>query len=194
MADLIENYIYLYHLGKEGNFILLPTYPQQISDTLQANFSQTNPLSRSAPIFSYSNSGPRTMQINLSLHRDMMSQLNYNLSDYNLSECPGEDYVDRIIAELQAIALPRYDDSLKMVNPPMVAIRFGNEIYIKGIVNGSVSVEYSGPILPNNKYALVNISFTVTEVDPYDAETVAVSGSFRGLNKTLERRLYKNNK
>ena len=81
-----------------------------------------------------------------------------------------------------------------MVNPPMVAIRFGNEIYIKGIVNGSVSVEYSGPILPNNKYALVNISFTVTEVDPYDAETVAVSGSFRGLNKTLERRLYKNNK
>ena len=188
MADLIENYIYLYHIDK---FILLPTYPESVSDNLSASFQSSNPLSRSAPIYSYSYSGPRTLQVNLSLHRDMMSQLNYNLSNYNISLYPGEDYIDRVIAELQSIALPRYDASVKMVDPPMIALRFGNEIYIKGIVNGGIGVTYSGPILPNNKYALVNISFTINEIDPDDAETVAVSGSYRGLNKTLERRLYK---
>ena len=43
----------------------------------------------------------------------------------------------------------------------------------------------------NDKYALATISFTVQEVEPYDADLVAISGSFRGLNATLERNLWK---
>ena len=78
-----------------------------------------------------------------------------------------------------------------MIDPPMVALRFGNEIYIKGIVNGGIGITYSGPIGYDNKYKLVQIQFTITEVDPYDAETVQIGGSFRGLSRTLERRLYK---
>ena len=76
-----------------------------------------------------------------------------------------------------------------MVDPPMVAVRFGNDIYIKGVVTGSVSVDYSPPILETNKYAVVTIGFEVSEVDPYDASMVAQAGSFRGLDKSLERRL-----
>ena len=38
---------------------------------------------------------------------------------------------------------------------------------------------------------MADISFTVTEVDPYDAQTVAKMGSFRGLDRTLEKNLYK---
>ena len=184
--NLITNYIYLYHLNK---FILLPTYPQQIQDSMSANFNSTTPLSRSAPIFSYSNSGPRSLQISLSLHRDMMTQINYNVSDIDLEL--GDDYVDTIIKNLQAIAVPKYNNSIKLVDPPMIALRFGNEIYIKGVVTGGISVTYSGPILENDKYALVDISFNVSEVDPYDAVQVANQGSFRGLNKTLERRLFR---
>lgn len=67
--ELIENYIYLYHTNQ---FILLPTYPEQISDSLGVNFNSTSLLARSAPIFSYSNSGPRSLRISLHLHRDMM--------------------------------------------------------------------------------------------------------------------------
>lgn len=78
-----------------------------------------------------------------------------------------------------------------MVDPPSVAIRFGNEIFIKGIINGSITVSYSGPILDNNKYSVVDIGFTVYETSPYSADEVAKSGSFRGLDKTLERRLYR---
>ena len=162
--NMIENYIYLYHLDK---FIVLPTYPETIQDTLSATFASTSALARSAPIFSYSHSGPRSMQISLSLQREMMEQINYQNSNINLSEVKiGDDYVDTMINELQAIALPKYASSAKMVNPPMVAVRFGNDVYIKGIVDGGVTVTYEGPILPNNKYSIVKVSFVVKEVDP----------------------------
>ena len=186
---LIENYIYLYHIDK---FILIPTYPESLADSSSATFASTNPLARSAPIYSYSFSGPRTLQINLKFHREMLNQINLHNSNINLDEMEiGADYVDVMIKHLQTMALPKYDSSIKMVNPPMIAVRFGNEIYIKGVVQGGVSVTYSGPILENDKYAVVDVSFTVYEVDPYDAESVQTLGSFRGLNKTLERRIYK---
>ena len=188
--NMIEKYIYLYHIDK---FIVLPTYPEQISDQLPATFNQTSPLSRSAPIFSYSNSGPRQLTITLSLHRELMTQINYGVSNINTELVElNDDYVDTLIKQLQAIALPKYSSSTKMVNPPLVALRFGNEIYIKGVVNGGISIQYSLPLLENNKYAQVNIQFTISEVDPYDAETILNVGSFRGLNRTLERNLYKN--
>ena len=186
MHKLIENYIYLYHIDK---FILLPTYPETIQDVLPSTFAQTSPLARSAPIFSYSYSGPRSIQVTLSLHRDMMQLINREVSNLNIEL--GDDYVDTLIKQIQAISLPKYAASAKMVNPPMVAVRFGNDIYIKGVVNGGLTITYGGPILPNNKYAQVQIAFNVSEVDPYDAESIITQGSFRGISKTLERRLYK---
>ena len=198
--NMIENYIYLYHLDK---FIVLPTYPESIQDTLSATFASTSALARSAPIFSYSHSGPRTMQIQLTLQREMMTQINYGTSNINLSEVElGDDYVDTMINELQAIALPKYASSAKMVDPPMVAVRFGSEVYIKGVVDGGITVTYEGPILGNGKddeksnpfegkYSIVRVSFVVKEVDPWDADTIVKHGSFRGLSTTLERRIYK---
>ena len=129
------------------------------------------------------------MQITLPFHRDMMTEINYGVS--NLSVELGDDYVDTIIKSLQACALPSYKTASKMVDPPMVALRFGNEIFIKGIIKGSVTVTYKLPILDNNKYSQVEVSFNVTEVDPYDAETALEKGSFRGMSATFEKRLGK---
>lgn len=186
--DLIYNYIYLYHIDK---FILLPTYPESISNTISATFSESTPLSRSAPIYSYTRSGPRHIQVTLQLHRDMMQDLNYGVSNLDLEI--GEDYVDTLIKQIQAIALPKYSSGTKMVNPPIIAIRFGNDIFMKGVVQGGVTTTLSGPILEGNKYAMVQISFNVYEIDPFDAVTVQKGGLFSGsLNTSLERRLYKN--
>lgn len=187
--NMIDNYIYLFHTDQ---FIVLPTYPDSIQDSLSSSFNMTTPLSRSAPIYTYSNSGPRTTQISLNLHRDMMDEINYNVSNINFNEVRiGDDYVDVMIKQLQAIALPKYEASQKMVNPPLVAVRFGNEFFIKGIVNGGITVTYNLPLLDNDKYANVTVSFNVSEIDPYDAVSVQKEGSFRGLSKTLERRLFK---
>lgn len=180
LADkLIVNYLYLYHTDE---WVLIPVYPDQIQDAMPTTFQKTNALSRSAPVFSYSYSGPRTVQVALSLHRDMMNEENYGKS--NLKIEVGDDYIDTLIKRLQSISLPKYKASSKSVVPPMVAVRFGDEVFIKGIVE-NISVTYKKPILVNEKYAQVDISFTVNEVDPYDADTVAQQGSFRGLTRTF---------
>lgn len=183
---MIDNYVYLYHVHQ---FIIIPTFPESMNDTLSVNFNKSTPMSRSAPIYSYSDSGPRSLQINLDLHRDMMTELNYQTSNAKVEL--GDDYVDTLIKQIQAAALPNYNGSEKLVDPPMVAVRFGNDLFIKGVVTGAVSVTYQLPILETEKFGHVSVSFTVEEVDPYDANTVMRTGSFRGLDTTLERNLWK---
>ena len=64
----------------------------------------------------------------------------------------------------------------------------------KGVVTDNVSVTYSGPILRTNKYAMAEISFSIAEIDPYDAERVILEGGYRGIRTTLETRVWKNTK
>lgn len=184
--NMIENYIYLYHVKQ---FIIIPTFADTLTDNMSVNFNKSTPMSRSAPIYSYSDSGPRSIQIGLDLHRDLMTQINTGVS--NATVAVGDDYIDTLIKQIQAAALPAYNASEKLVDPPMVAVRFGNDIFIKGIVSGGVSVTYALPILEGDKYAHVSISFTVEEVDPYSAQQVLTAGSFRGLDTTLERNLWR---
>lgn len=185
--QMIDNYIYLYHTD---TLIVVPEYSaDSINDTMSVSFQSTTPLSRSAPVFSYAGSGPRSLQVSFKLHRDMMQQINVQNTKTKVDI--GEDYVDRMIKEVQAAALPAYAVSQKMVNPPIVALRLGDDIFIKGVVSGAVSVSYEAPILSNGKYASVMIGFAIQEIDPYDAETVQKYGSFRGLSTSLERRIWK---
>lgn len=183
--NMPDNYIYISHLGDDGEYLLLPSYPDSIQDSMASTFAQENALSRSAPVFTYSNSGPRQMQISLDLHRDIMDDINIEASNIELE--PGDDYVDTLIKKLQAIAVPKYNLTNKAVEPPMVAIRFGDQVFIKGVVSGGVTVTYQKPILENNKYALVSVSFLVYETDPYDATTIAKNGSFRGMTRGMRK-------
>ena len=194
---LIENYIYIYQLNK---YVIIPVYPEQIQDSLGSTFATENILSRTAPVFSYSNSGPRSIQFTFSLHRDMMNSFNYGNDTFidDVNEMLENDYIDTLVKYLQAMALPAYqavdlatNTYNSMVNPLLIACRFGNEIFIKGIVEGDVQVTYTGPISKNGKYTQVDISFTVKEIEPQDAEQIAKWGSFRGLSDVLSRGLYK---
>lgn len=185
--NLITNYIYMYHVD---SFLIIPVFPQQLQDNMSVDFSSETPLSRSAPIYSYSKSGPRSISITLELNRELITQINHNKSNIHLQD--GDDYVDYFIKNIQAISLPTYAASSKMVNPPLVACRFGNDIFIKGVVSGSVGVDYALPITYDDKYAQVTVAFTVYEVDPYDALTAMKVGSYRGVDKTLSTSLERN--
>lgn len=185
MAVILDSYIYFYHTD---NYIILPAIPESVTDSLQANFSTTSLLSRSAPIYTYSNSGPRTVQVSITLHRDMMQDSNYGKSNFNIEL--GDDYVDTLIKQVQAVALPRYDSETRLVDPPIVALRLGSEIFVKGVVTGGLTVNYSGPIRRDRKYALVTIGFTINEIDPIDATMIQELGSWRAIPRTLERRIY----
>lgn len=185
-----ENYIYISHLGETGHWWWLPCCPETIQDSMESQFQSATALGRSAPVMTYSHSGPRTVQIELQLHRDIMDELN------RYAPCPGlptsykidngEDYTDSLIRALQSISVPKYSVSDKTVEPPLVAMRLSNEVFIKGVVNGNIGLEYHLPIISGGRYAQVRLSITVTEVDPYDATTIFKNGSFRGVVQTLK--------
>ena len=181
--NMIENYIYLYHIGQ---YIILPSYADSVADSLPVSFSQTTALSRSAPIYSYANSGPRTVQVAFDLHRDMMMQINKDLNQIE-GVTLENDYVDLFIKYIQSATLPAYEVANKMVNPPIVALRLGNDIFIKGVIAGSLGITYNYPILADGRYAKVAINFAISEIDPYDANMVQRTGSFRNVSTTLER-------
>ena len=194
---LIENYIYIYQLDK---YVIIPVYPDQLQDSLGSNFAEENILSRTAPIYSYSNSGPRSVQITLNLHRDMMNSFNYDNINFidDVGNDMGDDYIDTLVRYLQAMALPSYNavdlttsTYNSMINPPLIAVRFGTTLFIKGIVYGEIGVTYSGPISKDGKYMQVDVTFTVRETEPQDAETIAKWGSFRGLSTLTTKGLYK---
>jgi hypothetical protein len=181
---LTNNYIYISHMDDGYKYWRLPTEPDNISDSMQSTFQQTSALGRSAPIFTYSGSGPRSVTVTLNLHRDMMDDI--NMGNVSPTFLEGEDYIDSLIRALQAISLPKYTAQNNVVEPPIVALRFGNEIFIRGVVDTAIAVTYTKPILNNDKYARVDISFSISEIDPYDAPTVFKNGSFRGLVATMK--------
>lgn len=187
--SLIENYIYLYHTK---TFIILPSWPENLQESTGVTFASNTPMLRTAPIYSYSYSGPRSITVQMLLHRDLMT--NINLENTSLQLPVGMDYVDLLTKQIQAVALPSYDSAAKLVDPPIVAVRFGDEIYIKGVVIGSVTLGRNLPIIEDaagqSKYAQVSVGFTVYEITPYDAQSVMQTGSFRGLDTTLERNLW----
>ena len=193
----IENYIYIYQLGV---YVILPTYPDSVTDSLGSTFATENILSRTAPVYSYSYSGPRTVTLNFTFHRDLMNSLNYDNFNFidEVGNMLGEDYIDTLVRYLQAMALPAFNaveasSSVynSMVNPPIIAVRIGTTIFIKGIVNGEVQVTYSGPISKEGKYMQVGVSFTVSEIEPQDAEQVAKWGSNRGMESLLTKSLHR---
>lgn len=182
---LEENYIYISHLDEKLRYWRIPCCPDVITDSMGSTFGETNALGRTAPVFTYSHSGPRTVTINLDLHRDMMDEVNTGVSNVELGL--DEDYIDNLIKALQAISVPKYNLSNKAIEPPLVALRLSNEVFIKGVVNQAISLTYKLPLLANGKYAWVSLSLQVSEVDPYDSTEVYKNGSFRGLVKTLKK-------
>ena len=178
LAIPTDNYIALHHTGQ---VLVLPVDPDAISDTMNVSFAESNPLSRSAPIYSYQNSGPRSVQTTWTLHRDLCREFNPELA------ARGEDPIDLLVTNLDALVLPEYNDANKLVNPPLVSLKIRDEIYIKGVVTGSVGVTYNLPIInygtdtaPRYKYAMVTISFGISEITPYSASILpSVGGKYR---------------
>lgn len=168
-----DNYIYFHHLGKS---ITIPVDPDSIADSMNASWASSTPLSRSAPIYSYQSSGPRSVQFSFKLHRDLVKQFN---PDW------GEDPVDELITNLEACVLPTYQEAGKIVNPPIISVKLRDEIYIKGVVS-TVSKSFQLPIIyyasathPGYKYAQVDLNLSVNEVTPQDASIISNYGGYR---------------
>ena len=171
---MIDSYIYLYHLDKQFN---IPVTPDPITNSLGITFTQENILGRSAPQMTFANAGPRTQQVSLVLHRQLMALENQG----------NENAVDDLINALQACTLPKYADSYKAVIPPSLLIQFGNESCIRGVIQNSLNISSSGAWLKNGKMSIVTLNFTVVEIQPFSADYVMQKGLLRSVSTDLKR-------
>lgn len=180
MLKLIQNYIYFHHLSEA---VLLPLYPEQVFDTMTASFSSTNILGRSAPIYTYSTSGPRTVSFNLEVHRDMLNDVNLTNMTFLGKKIDPEETINELINTLEASVLPKYVDATKAVNPPIVSVRLGKDIYIKGVCTNCTHT-FKGPIRQEH-YLQCDLSLSIMEYDAYDAQLVKTLGKYRGVQDSL---------
>lgn len=177
-----------YNLGEKGVDLMckieLPMTPPQVSDSNSANYAQQTILSRSAPVYSYISTGPRTISVSIKVHREMMDNMDY--SSYNLGSA---DYksLDTIRKErgslevltdcLQLIVTPTYTNST-MVIPPKITLKLEN-LKITGIVR-SLQSTWELPVV-NDEYSVVTHNLSIEEIDPYDSSSILRLGGYRGL-------------
>lgn len=171
-----------------------PCYPDSISDSNQASYSPQTIIGRSEPFQYYTGSGPRTVSVDFTLHSDMMcitkEETNYDRLNY----------IYKLVAFIESCCYPNYNSAIAANK---VTFHCTDSIHIVGIIT-SVSTKYSGPILnmtttdgtyvdgnfTHPKYAIVDISFTVTEVSSNnnipDASYVMNNGGFRHFNDGVQ--------
>ena len=61
-----------------------------------------------------------------------------------------------------------------------------NNVFIKGEITSDLGITWTYPILSNGKYSNITISFTISEIDPYDARTARKVGSYRNVSTNLD--------
>lgn len=146
----------------DGVTLYMPCYPDSISDSTAVSYTSQNALGRSEPYQAYENSGPRSIPFTFRMHREMTG---------DISE------IERIVRFIESAVYPNYDGTVSAVK---TTVQIGNSIYISGIMTNQ-STNWSGPIGPDNKYNVVDLSFTVTEVtgDPKSSGTIRKIGGFR---------------
>ena len=129
-----------------GEVLNMPCYPKNLSDSVNSSFSSDSLFTSTEPYVVFSNSGPRQVSVSFQLHREMRGYDN-------------DTYIDNIVNTIQAACYPISDGVMGVE----VRLIIGKDIYIRGIINGSVNISYSGPII-DGKYNIVDIGFSIQEV------------------------------
>lgn len=183
---MVESYIYIYHINKQ---FFLPVVPDSFTNSLPINFSSTPIPMSSAPLQTFSSAGPRSLAVTLKLNRALFEM--DNADEWQWDKTTRENHfkersekMEQLINALSALSLPTYSNSTKLVVPPSILYRAGEEVCISGIVSGNVTISTSG-VWVHGKLSNVDISFTITEVLPFSAEYTAKNGMYRSISTDL---------
>lgn len=160
---------YLEIFGLTPSIVYFPCFPESVSDTSTANFSEMNPIGRSEPFQIYQNSGPREVSVSFTMHKEMVHTT------------PIEALVNAVkattypLGSRNASSTFNYSTANGIDIVPKVHLVIGRSIDITGVIKGSVGIKWYGTINKFDRYNMVDLDFTVTECtgDPKTAGRVA---------------------
>jgi len=183
-ASRYGNYIRDFSYMDKYTAWYFPCYPDNVSDSNQASYSPTSILGRSEPFQYYTGSGPRTVSVDFTMHSDMLCPIKNDTTYERLN------YIYKLVSFIESCCYPNYNS---VIAANRVIFHCTDSIHINGIIS-NVNTTYEGPILDmvsNNgtfvdgklqkpKYAIVKVSFSVTEVSMDNNIPSALSVSNEG--------------
>ena len=120
-----------------GCWCPLPTVPEQVRMSVQANWDTINVLGRSSQYKSYQGTSSRAYSFSMDLHADMLWTRS---GDYGND---GETDLLPIINFLEGLSYPEY--SVNTIKPPVIVLRIADSYYVRGVPT-SVDITKSLPI------------------------------------------------
>lgn len=127
-----------------------PVYPEEISDSVKANYTQMPELIyQYEPWQLYQSSGPRQNTYSFEFHRDMWT------GDHR------DGYANKLVRFCQSNCYPEYNGSA--VNVPQVTLYLMGKTLISGVMT-DVNVNWSGPIGLDGFYLMCKLEITIVEV------------------------------
>ena len=135
-------YAILYYQDSIYETIILPCYPDSITDNVSADWQSQTILGRTASIAAYTGTQSQTLSFNLKLHREMGNN------------------IEKVLQFLRKTVYPKYKQ-LGLL-PPITKFVFG-QTAMKGYVQ-SVGFSWSGPII-DGLYQVCDVSINFTS-DP----------------------------
>ena len=162
--------------GKDQYLIELPLYPDQVTESISAQWTSQKVLGRSSPVSAYANTDLKTVNFSLDLHRDFLTgSFSHNnnsmlsiagmtpdkqVAGKQLQTAKGpfgtRSWYTSVNKMLQIACYPQYTS--KGLIPPTTYFIFGQMI-LKGYVT-SYQTEWKKPIL-NTFYGWNSVSITM---------------------------------
>lgn len=139
-----------FYSSLSGTSVDIPSYPESIKDPRTATYTtMPDVLYQYEPWYLYSHSGPREVNVEFHLHRQMWSG----------DETDGR--ANDMIRFIQASTYAQYNGSV--VNSDVCTLYIKGLPYVRGIVT-NVEVEWTGPIGIDGFYLEFNMAVTFVEV------------------------------
>lgn len=125
-----------------GTKIIFGISPEEVTESVSAQFDEADVRGRSSPFKQYSQSGPKTVSFTISLYADY---------------CPMG--IVQTVSAIKALVYPQYSD---VIEAPHSYFKIGKFIAIDGIVS-SVSVTWKKPFR-DGYYLFADVSIDMDEV------------------------------
>lgn len=138
----------------------IPVYPNEFSDTNNANFSSVSIFGRSVDYQIY-NGSSRSVSFTLQLHEEL---------------CSNTDEVHTLVATVESACYPEYSGGA--IEVPEIIVCIGNHFSIRGIVS-SCSASWKAPIIDGR---LVNCDLSVSILEtngPYTMSEIRRKRGYR---------------
>ena len=138
--------VYYANFEADAEVINLPCYPEEVSNSVEASWSEQTIIGRTGTINVFTGTSDITTSFSFDLHREM----------YPAHESLRGNYVDRIVRIIKAGCYPRY--TAGSLQPPYVIWKFG-DMTISGRLK-SVSDTWKKPIIAGS-YTVCTLSITM---------------------------------